>query len=495
MVIEAGISYSNIQQYSKLPCIFLGVLVNSNQDNVIPPFIEMSKEYTNNLEDVITLNPYRIYERYQNQIIETKKKEINTKIEKDARVSEIFSNYVIILNNLVSHANDNNLSIKTCFLRAPEDKKIKFSVEEASNRFTNFFQDINIEFKTADASCGILDIARNKCNYLYYKEKRKNVFFINNLLTSEFENTSQIVRFRYNNTRLEEYGGYFLGYPEIIYRNNHELNQWTLKPNQKIRFLNVGKYCVGPAEGPNKNPIGCVNQNIKYPFGNKLNSNWETCFDCKRKGSYYESSYLGSNRKKEETEFMKFYEYADHAIYITLFKDTVKIGRSLLNRVVSRLVEQTASDALVFYPITSLKTASYIEKKLADLLKAKINSNGISLGVDYLTKYDHVKSIFYERSYAPGNDYEAIYQIIQNKFEDPIVNTILNKEVMELSFINNWLIPKRMPEEVNKIEQFTCIDGKIKGIIGQFVFVDEEVYDFSKIQGMVGLLDYAKSGN
>ena len=487
-----AISYSNIQLTYGIPCSFVGLLLSYNDNDDIPTLL--TKDRKNSHESVVellSLNHYTDLMTKYNDII-LYKTIVNKKVkivDKDKKVNFIFNNYYNVLNNIISYANNKKYIINSCYLRVPEDYGMLYSIEDSNKSFSSWFYNFDLQFQDAETSNGFLDLSRALANYEYLKKRRENTIYLNNILNKYYAEISQFIRMKYKNPYVEEYGENFIGYPELLYRHNKEIIIKILKNDDFFYFYPIAKYCLGPSTNVDEMPPGCVTQSARRPFGTRLKTTWETCKKCKDKLSTYESAFTSTNEKLGMNELFDHLYYRDYLIYISIFNKNIKVGRALLTNAISRLVEQTASEAIVFYPILTFKNASIIEKGLIRYLKNNIVDYAITDRVKSDYKYEYIKNIIENGNNENSITYDIIFDLIRDGVLDKDINILKNKETLHLNFKKNWIIPDKIPEKLESIFQYNELKGIINGIIGQYIIMGNIAFDFNKLNGYVGVLN------
>jgi len=497
-----AISYSNFQHIYGLPHITIAIVVKTSDIINIPKLI------TNDIVEKIreksisnAFNPKIIQEiihPFEDMIILKKTLLVNKpdSMKNDNPYERIIKSYYKLLDGQIK--SDIGLSldnIDQCILKLPMDKKgSELDKHEVKKQYSFALYNFPVVFQGENDSSGVLDLARLHANDIYMKERRKNVLFINAVLKNNLDIITQILRITWNSVPVEMFNDEFLGYPNLIIRENQQVKSQAIQPGDHFSFFPVAKYCIGPTAGVDEPIPTCIATSKRKPFGTILEgTSYELCSKCG--GGKDSLSFLHRSRKDNkniskvinEDIFRRIF-LGEFALYVTNFNNIIKVGRSLKNRVVGRLLEQASIDALVFFPLPTYEFANDLEMKLKKFLKeniSKLNCENVSDSIRQITRYENIKNINLNKF----NNYEIYNNIIEllNNTDENNINRLIQLENRVLNFKNNWLLNRDIPSKYESIVNYKKIEGTINGTIGSFVMLNNKVYDFKNLYGYIGV--------
>lgn len=505
MPYTLAISFSNIQYYYGLPMICVGLAFDSGdeqnlssiktKEGLFPDPNKLPEFDLSRLENELTR--YRKYvESYR--VVNLEKP--MTVDDKGSETPERYLDGYLETINAILSSNLMILSegIKICYVHVPiyEDGKI-MPIQKSLLTSHPIFK-YPLVFQSKNNFNKLMHLARLFATYEYLKRRRGLRRYINGYVKHTSLDLLQITRILWRSPNVQHYTGYFVGYPDIIVRTWKESKKIPLVPGQEMKIFPIARFCLGITDEL-KNE-SCIQSSTKRPFGSVITSKqFERCSSCRKKSLHIRCLYQhpkcdGSQVLCGNSSFAGNVCNGNFSIYLSIFNDVLKVGRCILSRTIGRLLEQSAFDGLIYYPINSIDAAHNIERKVATYLRNKVrhlNAYGIgrvSRTVKTKERFEHVrllsnKAKSNERQYA----YHGIKQLLQ-KTNSPEIRSLIALESRKIDLAQNWCIDENL--EMNQTElvketQFKRIEGKIEGIVGSFVFVGKKAYALNSLQGFV----------
>lgn len=391
--------------------------------------------------------------------------------------------YYEIINEIASSDLAYSLNNLTkCYLRHPIDKNgdlIPIGLD-----FTFQYGEYSYEFQSNTYSKHI-QVARIISWYKHVLNFRNNSNWLNKQFKENAKfNFYKISRLRYASPFLEEYYSYNVGAPYIqLLDSNHKGNILYLNLNDSLDFIGISKSCNG-LFFDDESSRRCLDVSKTKPFGSLINDNNELCKTCND-----DSKNITCLQKKckcdgilEECENIGFITnicHNDYCLYITIFNSKIKIGRSQRRRIINRLIEQSAFDALILYPISWLPIAAKWEGELTDYLRNAFSSPEYKVSERILTidRLEHIK-----KKIKSNEDSRSIYDDIkQSLVRHPFFGQL---EMKYVKLKDNWMAN----EDISRTRfipdfKFNHIKGKINAIIGSFIVVGDGIYNLGNKEG------------
>lgn len=505
MPYTLAISFSNIQHYYNLPMILVGLALDSDDEQNLTS-IKTKEE--------LFPDPHKLPEfdlsQLENELIRYKKYIVSYKVVNlkkpqniDGTISEIpprfLDGYLETINAILS-SNLMILSeqIKNYYVHVPinEDGKIIPVQKSLSSPHPVFKYPLVSQSKNNFNE--LMHLARLFATYEYLKKRRVVRRFANTYVTNTSPNLLHITRIHWRSPNIQHYAGSFVGYPDIIVRTGAESKKTPLIPSQEVNIFPIARFCLGVTDEL-KNE-SCIQSSNKRPFGTILtNKKFERCPSCRGKSVHIRCLYQnpkcdGSQVLCGNNGFAGNVCNGNFSVYLSIFNDILKVGRCILSRTIGRLLEQSAFDGLIFYPINSIDVAHNIEREVAVYLRKSVkhlNSYGInrvSRSVKTEDRFEHVKSIskkngINERDRA----YERI-KLLLRRSNRPEIRSLFTLESRKIDLAENWFVDGSLEidqAELIKETQFKRIEGKIEGIVGSFLFMKKKAYNLNSLQGFV----------
>jgi len=506
-----AVSFSNIQHYWGLPTYFVGLVFYSGSESSLPPF--KTKDAFLNSNDLPTFDLFEV----QSQLESLKKLIVVQKILalKKNEWSVLDRNYTLIINQylnvyekVIRQIFSSNFivasqGLERCFFHVPLDYNgNELSVQKSLFSSHPIFK-YPVAFLSKSTSNKFMQIARLVSWYKFLDKRRSSRRYINYYIRKNGEeNHVQAIRMVWKSPQIEKYADAFVGFPNLIVRTNNGMNKIDLIPGSKIDILPIARFCLGPMAEFESNTL-CLRSNEKKPFGTLLSpKGLDRCRDCSKRSLgirclYQKPKCDGSQVICGNEFFAGAICNGPFSVYVSIFNETLKVGKCIESRTVERLIEQSALDGLVFHPITSIMAAYIIEDKLSRYLKKNLKELR-PYGIIKVTKnirtelaFEQVKCLLKEDKSKEKKRREKVYNKVKylvSKSVDPKVRILSAIESRIISFDRNWLIDENLElDRYNLIKDPHCqrIKGKIDGIIGSFIFVDGKVYDLGSLGGYV----------
>jgi hypothetical protein len=501
MTYVVGASFANVQHSFDCPMILQAFAISSEQTAKLENI--KTKEDLNNSELQANLFDLSVIQheisRFKKCVLKSKVILIPKKDRKkfDNPSSFIFKSYLMTLESLRS---ENPLfaseGFEKCFLHVPLDQEAK-ELPVGLGFFNDPLSKYNVKFQKHPDCNSILELARLAVWCENLNLLRRQQPFINKQIRENVNfHFFQVYKTVWNSPLLESYSNNFVGYPRLILKSRNGTEDLIIKSGQTINLFPIVRACLG-VEDEFMVPR-CNLSSTKHPFGSLLENGKEkcqTCLDASRGTDclYQRAKCNGTNLSCQNRKFSNDVCHADFCIYMTLYDNKLKVGRSIESRVVGRLLEQGAFDALVFYPIPELPFADYLEVQLAKMLVENLPIPGISkierIGERVTSKerFGHISSVYRKKpSYEERTKIYDKVIAFMGSLKNNEAAYLLSVERKKLRFGKNWLLPAEQNfEHLESNLRFHHIKGKIMGFAGPFVIIDEKAYDFSKLEGIV----------
>jgi hypothetical protein len=317
------------------------------------------------------------------------------------------------------------------------------------------------------------------------------------------ENLKQVVRAIWQSPRIETYSDSFVGYPELLINNGSNSKKTTLTLGSNISFFPIARFCLGCTDEIEdfrlQNP-SCVQSSKIRPFGSIISKKgFERCKGCNEKSKHIDCIYKkpkcdGSQIRCKKEFFAGNICNGNFSVYISIFGDVLKIGRSILSRTIARLLEQSAYDALVFYPVNSLTFADFLENETKKYLRSKLRHlrpygiHKVKKSVTVDERFTHIKTAMAENK---KNTRDHIYDKVKALLAEskhPHIQALMSSEQKRVKLERNWFLTSSLNLSKTVLVtdlQFKKIGGEINGIIGSFLFINGKAYSLKSIQGCV----------
>jgi len=345
----------------------------------------------------------------------------------------------------------------------------------------------------------LLITAQTLATLRYQELKEVSVGYTTSRILKDPASYSQLLQFAYPSPAADSYASYFVGLPTFSMRDtNGELGHQAVEVGSQLLLVPSLRFCCGNEELGDGIP--CVTKDATHPYGSpiSLHSKEERCEDCKRG-----KRYLGCLTGKPACDGLRVVcgneEFAANicidsfGLYVTRFKNTVKVGKAFLPNLIGRLLYQGANSALLIYPIFGIERSWILESQLAEFLSANISR---------LERF-HVEKI---RTRGPGlpekledfcTDWErddnslliAVRELISSSEE---MNRLSRADLRVVSFLKNYykpsdfLLDRAITRGFLEIASWVPISGKIAGYRGTLIFLEGKgVIDGKKLQGFV----------
>lgn len=504
MTYTLGVSFSNVQMSFGLPMYFVAVAVESSRKLALRE-VKTKDEFQEDPE--YKKNPFDLTEvekeisRFQNLIIRSKlvrfgKRDRN---KADDDISFFLNGYL----RCIESTKSSNLRLSSeepegCFLHIPVDREGKELAIEGWKYVNHPLFKYNIKFQRKGECERILELARLRAWYENFNMVRRKSPFLNKYLTSNSDfRFLQIRKLVWNSPPIESYPNSFVGYPRMIIQTRQGMEDILISPGTHLRFFPFSRACSGVENGLDE-PT-CLGKSQKKPFGTLLSGGTseqcKTCSEASRgvKCLFQKPECDGKKMSCKNRGFVSRVCHSDSCIYVTIYNDKVKVGRSLKSRIVGRLIEQCAYDGLVFYPVPWLPFADYLEEKLVELLnenKSGFQTQEVSRATERIPSEDRYSSIVSLRNGDPHQRdklYDEIVELL-NSLKCPEANYISNLENRKVNLKRNWKVCDPLDLKTDSLVddfQFKKVEGEVTGVVGSFIILDEEVYDTTKMEGYV----------
>jgi len=501
--LSLAVSASNTSHIYGLPAFFVAIAIDSAMTSQVPKLnVEniKAKQTREGAQDPFSLDNFEEYLAQYGALVKARKTLQATKPLKGSQehvYDRTLRTYHKILDSfLSSDLLVRGATIDSCLLKLPSDEHGHEMEEvDAKTKFQSTFYDFPIVLRGRKTSEGILDLARLFARYEYMKLRRSSPRFINLVISHNRDKTLQILRLTWNSPSIETYADNFVGYPKLLVRKQGRVEAQIVKPGDELSFIPIAKYCVGPSAGIDEPIAPCLLTNAKRPYGAFMEDNrFERCNKC---GGENDPLGLLYRRRGKGNSILNLLEpgVAEHillgtyAIYVTQFSGAIKVGRTLKSRAVARLIEQSASDALVFYPIQTLEMADNLEKALIDYLRDRKGSlKGLEVGgsIRREKKLEHAVKLFSrDRILAHEEVYDNIIDLVKSA-NDPQIKCLALLEDRIVDLTENWILPEHLVRcKIFDDFQFKQIKGQVNGYLGSLLVVADTVVDMDSLAGHV----------
>lgn len=478
-----AISFSNIQYQYKLPSFFILTSIKKESIDRIPKFlpIEQNQEALS-IQDILILNEFK-YKLAEYYPLLTDCKIIDFQYDSEQSKDRLFityRGYYRLIDDYLAKGN----TIDVCYVRAPLDKKdIEITEDDFFNSFNSKFYNFDIEFMNCENSNGFLDLSRSIVNDHFKQIKYKEIIPLNILLNKHKEDVYQIIQHGWNRVSVADYCNNYIGNSFLIILNNNEYKRYEIEPGVNVNFLLINKFCIGPHKNMDEYLEPCLLKNKRKPFGKNMLKRGERCSKCDKENSI---SFLYKKKKysidKIDDKIYGNIVLADYVIYISFYGPVIKVGRTLFSRSVNRLIEESAFDAITFYPIAGLQLATHLEKKMYSYLLENLGSElNIKEGVDVKDKLLGIKHFNNNRE-----NMNKIFNLLSES-NDPDIKLLLNINIKKINLKQNYYLYNDFYYDDNQTLELKYINGKINGIIGGLVIINDEIFDINKLIGYVGV--------
>jgi len=501
-----GASFSNVQHSFNLPTYFVAVAIESTRkcmlDNIkTKEEFQEDPEYKRNLFDLS--NVENEINRFNDFVIKSKVIKLSKRDKKKAGndLLFIFDGFLRAIQSVKS--SDLRVAseeFEKCFLHIPLNPEGKELMVEDLEYFRHPLSKYKIKFQRKPEFYKILELARLCVWFENLNMVRRKRPFINKQITDSHDiEFFQIRKLVWNSPPIESYPNSFVGYPRMVVKTKHDMKDLLIHPNKYLDIFPISPACSGQGRG--LDVPECVRASSKEPFGAiLLNGKFEKCKFCAEnmKGTlclFQKSRCDGKEMRCGDRAFVSGVCHADFCIYVTLYNNKVKVGRSIESRIIGRLIEQCAFDALVFYPVPWLPFADYLEEKLVDVLRDNISdfkAKEVSRFTEKITSEERYKNIMllYKNADAQkGRDvvYNRIVEVLKS-LDNPEATYILSLEQRRVNLKKNWRVSDEMNLDLNNFVhefRFKRIKGNVTGVIGSFVLVNDKAYDTIKMEGYI----------
>jgi len=325
----------------------------------------------------------------------------------------------------------------------------------------------------------ILDMIKNK--YYLRKQFNKNRFLKFRTLKS----------YSIGSPSLEEYYSYYVGNSSMSFIENDKEINVELEIGKKINLCFICKVCSGVLID---DEIICVNKNKSNPLGTIIELNKQVCKPCYKK-SYFNICKLkpqcnGYDEVCKDTNLINNICNIEYCIYFTIFDNIIKVGISEQNRIIKRLLEQGAYDALIYYPINNLPNAWDIEQKIVKYMNKYIEKfklfgiTSIKKEVSNKIKSNSIVKIINGDVNAVTRD--LIYDKLREMMSEyPFEYHIMHKNIY---LKKNWIYLNNL--DVKNITYFepennVVFEGTINGIFGGYILIQDKLINITRLLGRV----------
>ncbi len=504
MTYTLGVSFSNVQMSFNLPTYFVAVAVESSRKSALKD-IKTKEEFQQEPEH--KKNPFDLTEvekeidRFQNLVIKSNIVKFGNRDRKKANgdISFFLNGYLRCIES--TRSSDIRLTSEQperCFLHIPVDREGKELAIEGLKYVNHPLFKYGIEFQRKGDCEDILELARLRAWYENFNMVRRKSPFLNKYLihNSDFR-FLQIRKLVWNSPPIESYPNSFVGYPRMIVQTRQCMQDVLIRPGTHLRFFPFSRTCSGVENGLDE-PT-CLGKSPKKPFGTLLpgvtSEQCAQCSDASRgvRCLFQKPECDGKKMSCKNRGFVSRVCHSDSCIYVTIYNDKLKVGRSLKSRIVGRLIEQCAYDALIFYPVPWVPFADYLEEKLAQLLNENISDlkmQEVSKATERIPSQDRYSSILSLINTDPCRR-EDLYDeivVLLNSLTCPEAIYISNLENRKVNLKRNWKVRNPLDLKMDNLVddfQFKKMEGEVTGIIGSFIILNEHVYDATKLEGYV----------
>ncbi len=499
-----ALGYSNVPQIVKEnPVIVVGILTTKNlmdqlenvefdkKENVIHrknSLLEL-EEIAEDLSEYVLEFRVKIIESMTHPISEIK--EVYTSIIKDLMEGTLyqFQKSIVYTRKVL----DYGFEEKEIAPDLPSNSKVIYCPKKDPNKF--------------------IRLARLLARLHYEREKTITLSSALDRVKRSYPNNFQIVRIRWNSPSIDDYNDLNVGPPFMVMKKPFAAHYETqsIMVGKRLNISPIARFCSGQ---DNDGEISrCIHSNgSENPYGAlAIDSSGETCEDCSAQTRYLKCAYQrpacdGKTVACKNYAFAGIFCLGAHALYVTHFGNTLKVGTAFGSNVIGRLLEQGAASALVIYPINGVKIASDLELAITRCLKERFIQ-----GTEQLCGGEISKVVFK----GPSNEYrlstflqtwhntrvEMLEDIRRYLFSATLKleqgNIHLNKASVDSSIVsltdcyenpgNSFEFEKNLKVVRKRFQQCqSSFTGKVVGYRGPFVFLDSgSILDLKAIQGFV----------
>jgi len=501
-----GASFSNVQHSFNSPTYFAAFAAESTRKSELQGIktkeeIQKDPEFNKNLFDLSMVE--NEINRFKNLTVKSNIIKLTKKDRKefDDDLSFIFSGFLRAIESIrSSRLHIASEGFEKCFLHIPLDPEGNELVIEDLDYFNHPISKYNVKFQKKGEFDPILELARLGAWSEYLDMMRKKQPFINKQIS---ENKHfQFLQFRrlvWNSPPIESYLDSFVGYPRMILKTQNSMKDFVIHPGQHLDLFPVVRACLGLGNGVELPK--CRRSSVREPFGSLLlNERFEKCRSCSENSTgslclFQRAKCDGKEMKCGDRIFVSNVCHGEFCVYVTLYDNKIKVGRGMESRIVGRLIEQGAFDGLVFYPIPWLPFADHLEEKLANLLKKRASDLGtaevsqVSERITSEERFGNIVSLCMNDNVQTRRDkiYDRIVEVLSS-MDNAEAAYLLALERRKVHFGKNWVgyREKRLnSNDFVRNTRFRRIQGKITGVVGSFIIVDNKAYDTSKMEGYI----------
>jgi Protein of unknown function (DUF2797) len=496
-MLVGAVAFSNLPRNYGLPAYFVGILVDAGNLTSLEKI--HTKEFfqpdRNHLTDPFNLAPLT------NEVLEISgliKKTIWVDLPglsnkpKNVTREEFLSTFQSIIDQLESGDLEVLASgIKEIRIHNPFETEVKPEIIDLTG-FMKLGDEKTITEKRGNFS-PVTQLARLVAWHRYITSRRKVPEFVRTYMkSSQQAGLKHLVRLGWPKVGVDEYANSFLGFPEVIVRNGGTPSETILSPEATVSLFPVAKCCIGPIESSNAH-VGCLKSgNLPYGEVLSIDESEVRCYVCRSAIDRLKFGLKGA-RKASNDKKAPVGKYSEdfHYVYVSLFGRRLKVGRARLSRGVTRIMEQGAADALVFYPLTSFEQADEFESELVQQLKAhkaELAAFNVEQAGDRAYVGDKIELLrqHYDIGFDDRNDlYKEVLRIINLSESLEMKSKVLQTRV--LSFLDNWRLPENSGflRATELPAYWQRIEGKIEGSVGSMIVVSGQLVDLEKLQGSV----------
>ena len=225
---------------------------------------------------------------------------------------------------------------------------------------------------------------------------------------------------------------------------------------------------------------------------NKVDEKTSQCDECREKsGFYYCLGCHGMNCRADNDKALNFCRQ-EHAVYLSLFGDRIKVGTAAFYRKDARLLEQ---GGLAYMFIAKAPTG-----KIARLIEYMISKEGMTLQV--LSSYKIKNLVFLESKDTAERKLMDTYEMLRRSLDDNLTKYFIKPEfhfsekVIEINnnlfkdsaqgslFSKDEVIIKDYSYDLNP----SMLKGKILNVTGQILVIEDdkiEAFDTKKLNGYI----------
>lgn len=500
-----AISFSNVQHYYYLPMIFVGLAFDSDDGKNLASirtkedlFPDPNKLPTFDLS--LLENELAKFRKYvvSYRVVNSEKPKSNNGIplltSKRFLDGYLETIYAILSSDLLISFEE----MKCCYVHVPIKRDGEPITLQKSLKSSHPVFKYPLVFQSKNNFNKYMHFARLSATYEYLKRRRIRRRFVYDYVRSANTNLLRITRLHWKSPYVQHYTGSFVGYPDILVRTRTECHKIPLIPGEEIQIFPIARFCQGITD-KFRNEF-CMQTDNKKPFGAMVtNKKFERCASCRKRSVpvrclFQHPKCDGSQVLCGNNDFAGNVCNGNFTVYLTIFNDILKVGRSILSRTIGRLLEQSALDALVFYPINSINAAHSIERAIAIYLRRRVKhlkAYGIRRVVTTVKtkdRFEHVK--FSSKRIRSANReyaYDAMRRLLERANHHEI-RSLFSLEPRRIDLSQNWFVDETLEiDQTDLIEepQFERIHGRLDGIVGSFIFLNKKAYALNNLQGFV----------